>query len=436
MGCSEDLPTASPTATRSKVAPPVEWVARPQTLLSGLPVGAIAATPRRLLATTVGAAPAKLVAVDDAGGVQPFDPAFQAPADLVCPLAISPGFHAGFPEGDVFVGVGRDLWRLRPDDDRREVVATLPAASGDIAGLCFDTQGDFAHELVVLGSAGPVARLGAGFAHTAVGNVGSGGRGPSIQGTPDGARFIVAFPEAGDVRALAPNGAVTTLGGWSGVSAALAFPREPRTFARSGAALFVATADGTLLQFALSDVGPHVGSLLFTSLHASGSGLATPIGTHLELDPWSRFHGPEVAAAFVQRPAVLQVDADVDPDDAGGPLTRGSTDPVPVALLSAPWFVPNTIDAASVRCAGAAAVPSGKNGFGTFVDVNGDGVLDLLLAFRPADMDLELSTTHVGIDGTTFLEDTFHAEASVQVTEELLRPRHLRARRGVRAVVR
>ncbi len=37
------------------MAPPVQWVAHPQPFLSGVSFGALAVTPQRMLATTIGA---------------------------------------------------------------------------------------------------------------------------------------------------------------------------------------------------------------------------------------------------------------------------------------------------------------------------------------------------------------------------------------------
>ena len=426
---------ASPTETH-KASPPRRWAARPGSFADGVQVTSLAVTPQRMLATTVGSGSDKVICIDELGRVQPFDPEFSRPADRICHLAVSAGHHAAFPDADVFVSDGPDLWRLRPQDEARDLVLTLAAPHGDIAGLCFDTTGAFRNELIVLSSQGSVFRVGAAFVAVEIATLGTGGSGPSVFSTPSGVRVVVAFRASGDVRALAPNGHVSRIGGWSGVTAALAFPDHARAFGRTGAALFVATSDGTISQFTLADVGAHAGALLYTSLYASGSGLATPVGTHFELDPWSQYRGPEIAAAFVQRQAVVPIDVDVVPGVSGGPLFLHDATPVPVALIAAPWFLPTSVDAASVRCAGAAPIPIGKKGFGTFVDVNGDGDLDLVLSFRPSEMAIGLPTTQVTLTGNTFTDDAFRGQASVRVSDGTLPPQRWRTHRGIGAIQR
>jgi hypothetical protein len=315
-GCDREQPTSLPgdahiapaPQTAGKTAPRIRWLAYPRTFLTGASLGAIAVTPRRMLATTLGPAPAKLVSIDEQGTLHAVVPEFVAPEDVVCHLAVSPGLRDGFPDADVFVSVGANLWRLRPDDNERDVVLTISPPHGDIAGLCFDTTDGFQNDLLVLTRAGSVFRVGPDFVPVRIGSIGPGGSGPSVMSTQNGARLMVAFPATSSVRAISASGDVSTVSGWSGVSAALAFPERAHAHAGTGAALFVATSDAQVVMFALGDVAPRAGSLLLTSLYASGSGLATPQGTAYELDAWSPHRGPEVAAAFVQRPAVLQID--------------------------------------------------------------------------------------------------------------------------------
>lgn len=412
----------------------IRWLAHPRRFLSGVHLGAIAVTTQRMLATTVGPAPAKLVSIDERGTVHPFVPEFVAPADAVCHLALSPGLRDGFPDGEVFVSVGVELWRLRSDANARDLVLTIAPAYGEIAGLCFDTSAEFRNDLLLLTQSGVVFRIGPDFLPTPIGSVAPGGQGPSVLSTANGARLMVAFPATSAVRAMAPNGSVTTVSGWSGVSAALAFPRRPSAYAGTGAALFVATSDGEVAMFALADVGPRAGSLLLTSLYASGSGLATPRGTRYELDAWSPHRGPEVAAAFVQRPAVLHVDVDVAPDILGGPLPLNDPTPVRVAVLGSSSFATTWVDAASVRCAGAAPVANVKTESFTFADVNADGEVDLVTSFRPSEMEIDVSTRRVTLSGHTLAGDAFRGQAAVRVIVPPNRPR-VRSRREIPVTV-
>lgn len=443
VACGRDHP-ASPAAPvaeplvpgEEKAAPPRRWEAEPRTFLGGVRLGSLAATPQLMLATTVGVAADKLVRIDEAGTLHSFVPSFTAPHDQVCHVVISPGRHPAFPAGEVFVSAGSALWRLRPAEGSAQTILTLAPSHGEIAGLCFDTTGAFGHALMILATDGSVLHIGTDFLPTVLGVMRPGGGGPSVMTLPSGPHFVAAFPSSGDVLGLTPRGDVLRVTGWSGATTALAFPETPVGYGRTGGALFVATAAGELLQFSVADVGSHPGALLLTSLHVSGSGIATPIGTHIGFDAWSRHRGPEVAAAFVQRQALSWIEIDVQPSTPDAPLLFGSPTPVPVALLGASWFETNMIDAASVVCAGAAPVPGGKSGYGTFSDVNDDGEMDLILSFRPSEMSIDPGTTDVELSGRTFAADAFVGKSAVQVSVSLLIPGRLTPQVGIPAIAR
>jgi hypothetical protein len=346
-----------------------------------------------MLATTVGPAAAKIVTIDAEGEVAPFPVQVEAPAERVCHLVISPGFAKAFPEDAVLVSRGREVLRLLPGGTAWELILTLPESDGDVAGLCFDRAGSFANALLVLAERGRVFQVRSDLVLWPVGAVGPGGRGPSVVHS--------LFHEY--------HGRLVV----SGVSAALATPDVLNPFANTGSTLFVAVEGGFIYRFAMQDVEPHVGGVVLTSLHGSGSALATPHTAGLWLRAWSRHHGPEVAAAFVRRPAITRISIDVhlgDPD-----MLFGSTTPIPVALLSCATFDPRFVDGATVRCAGASPVPMGKTGFGTFSDLNSDGEADLILYFRPADMQVAPGTATVVLEGSTFLGDSFRGDDVVHV---------------------
>ncbi|UCE02029.1 MAG: hypothetical protein JSW67_12310 [Candidatus Latescibacterota bacterium] len=409
-------PTGPEAARGAKARPTVRRLADPLPFLTGLHVGALAATPTRMVATTVGPAAAKIVSIDEHGDVTPLPVQFDAFAEQTCFVAISPGLHPAFPEGDLFVSRGAELLRLRANGHAWESLVSLDASEGEIAGLCFDSVGAFGHALLILTDAGGVYALNDGNILAHVGNVGPGGRGPSVVYSLfeefDG-HFVVAFPANGDVLALSPEGSVARLTGWSGVSGAIATPQFLKTLGDGDATLFVALQGGRIDRFALDDVEPYVGGIVLTSLHGSGSGLALPHGAGIWLRAWSRHHGPEVAAAFVQRPAITRVAVDVHP--AQPSIELGSTTPVPVAILSSISFAPNLVDGQNVLCAGASPVPFGKGPFGTFTDQNGDGELDLILYFRPADMQIAPGLATLRLGGSTFAGENFQGEDVIQV---------------------
>ncbi|MFQ5599879.1 MAG: hypothetical protein ACE5G2_04910 [Candidatus Krumholzibacteriia bacterium] len=424
-GCdAPDAPTVPTTPvlaadrTPEKADRGPRWVAHPRRFVSGLRVASLVITPSRMLATTLGADQDKIVSINEYGGVQPFGAGFEAPADAVCHLEVSSGLVEGFPEDEVYVSLGRDIWRLSPVASEAEIAATLPGSAGDVTGLCFDRSGDFDFGLLILVESGAVHRLLPDEPVGRIGFVGPGGWGPSVASAHSGAhagQLLVAFPSTGQVRALSPEGSVTFVTGWSGVSGALAIPDTPYTFARTGGMLFVAVETGEIYLFSAQGLAGHAGELFLPSLHTSGSGLATQRGSSYALRGFSRHMGAELVAAFVQRPAITTVEMDLRPGVAVNRLTLGSTSAVPVGILSSPYFSPRELDAPGARLAGAAPVPSGKRALGRFSDLNADGEPDLTLYFRPCDMQLDVGTTTVVLDGATFAGEPVRGSDRVQV---------------------
>ena len=420
-GCIDPLSiSAPPSLSPFKASPTVRYQSHPRLFVPSLRVGALAALPDRLLATTVGPGQEKLVAIDAEGRVQPLGVRFEAAPEAVCPLALSPGHHPAFPEGDLLVGSGPNIQRVHLALGDTELLASLPAEEGDVVGLCFDSQGSFAYDPLVLAQNGGVYRLEANGQLWRVGNVGAGGSGPSIASPyfgPYAGHLLVAFQSTGDVIALSPVGKTSRLTGWSGVTAALAFPEVPRVLDGTDGAFFFAVRSGTTSQVyycTAADIAPHNGAMLLTSLHASGDGLARLESGRVAVESWSRFLGAEVAAAFVQRPALTRLALDVRPGGADD-IACGSAELVPVALLSSSYLSAALIDASTVTFAGAAVVPSRKGGLGTYTDCNADGAVDLVVTFRPAEMHIAPGPATLVLEGSTFGSERLRGEARVQV---------------------
>jgi len=263
--------------------------------------------------------------------------------------------------------------------------------------------GRFGFAPLVLAQLGSVYRLDPTGNLQWIGDVGPGGRGPSVASSFFGnlaGCLVVAFPVSGDVVALSPTGDVKRFTGWSGVTGAFAVPDLPMTLGAGDASLFVALDSGRIVQFSQDQVARRIGSVLLTSLYASGSGLVTAENGTYPLHAWGRFLGAEVAATFVQRPAITSVEVDFRPGEPNT-LPWGSEDPIAVGLLSSPQLDARIIDAASARFASAAAVPSGKSGMSQLVDLNGDDMMDLVLFFRPADMLVSPGSQSLALEATT-----------------------------------
>ncbi len=425
LGCGCDLqpPTAPiPTRGSDKAVPLIRYRAYPKLFVPSLVVGSLAALPDRLVASTLGPSQAKLVEIDASGAVLPIPVDLGATDEAVCHLALSLGQHAGFPEGDLLVSVGAEIRRLRFEPLSLSPLATLPAGEGDVTGLCFDSGGGYMFAAIVLSSQGGVYRLAPNGSLQKFGDLGPGGQGTTVASARFGqhaGHVLVGFPASGDVRSLSPTGEVSRLTGWSGVSGVHTVPEMPREFASSGAALFVAVRhgdSGRLFRFTAADIAAFPGSTLLTSLHASGNGLVSLSSGFYTLQAWSRSMGAEVAAAFVQRPEITRIDIDVVPGGVDA-FPWNSMDPVPVGMLSSPNFDPSITDVGTVLLGGAAPVPQGKGTLGSFVELNGDTTPDLVLYFRPADMQLLPGTATLVLEGSTFAAERLQGQALVHVLQ-------------------
>jgi hypothetical protein len=424
LSCSSDnaLQPQSTLENRSgdKARPgTTEWAGRARPFAHGIQVCDLAATTTHLFATTLGQEE-KLVALDELGNRVTFSFEFAAPADSRCYVDVSPGWNDAFPVDEVWVSRGNELLRLSQQGDQMTSILTLPPAEGEIAGLCFDAVGSFEYALLLLSGNGNVFSLSSAAAPLHhIGSPGPGGRKPDVASLSFGAhagQLLVSYPLKDVVLGVTPQGLVTPVIGWSGVSSALTVQQIVREFGRSQGALFMALENGRIYRFGRDDIAPLAGELLVSSLYQSGSGVVTPQGAGYSTRAFSRYWGAEVATALVRRPAVTDVEVSVQPGSSQPTFVHGSVTLVPVAVLSSPWFWPNLVDMGNVTLAGASAVPSGKGGAATWADLNDDGVDDLMLYFRPADMQVEVGNVVLPLQGQTLSTETFRGEAAVTVT--------------------
>ncbi|HEU4995181.1 MAG TPA: hypothetical protein VFT29_10175 [Gemmatimonadaceae bacterium] len=96
---------------------------------------------------------------------------------------------------------------------------------------------------------------------------------------------------------------------------------------------------------------------------------------------------------------VINVTIDIRPGTAPNEISLSSNGVIPVAILSTAGFDATTVDVATVRFGPGGAVES--HGFGHMLDVNGDGITDLMLHFRTQDSGLACGATSAGIAGRT-----------------------------------
>jgi len=397
-------PGASTTTTTDKAGGGLgPWVSQPRWFAHDVRLTSMVVTPARMLAVQTTGDVNKLVELKDTGAVVPFAGHFVMPPSTPGFLALASGM-GGFESDWVYVGAGSEISQLTPDGSVSRTLATLPAGAGAITGLCFDTAGNFAHELLVVTGGGSVYGLDASDRIRFLGDVGVGGSGPNVAPASFpgfGGRLLVAFPHTSEVRSLRPSGDVRVELSWPGVSGVVTVPQDPRAFGGSGAALFVATEGGSVLRHAQQGLAGRGGQIVFTSRWRSGSGILVPEGAGFTWRAFSSFWGAECAAAFACRASVTSIRLDIVPGADDNTITIGSLATIPVGILSSTGFAPSTVDGAELTFAGASPVQRGRAILGTYSDLNGDGVLDLVLRFRPADMQLQEGAMRLLLEGTT-----------------------------------
>ena len=93
----------------------------------------------------------------------------------------------------------------------------------------------------------------------------------------------------------------------------------------------------------------------------------------------------------------LSVTIDIKPGSSTNPINLKSNGMIPVAILSSSAFDAKTVDPTSVKFG-----PGGAGSWGsTLTDVNGDGILDLLLHFRAQQTGLQAGDTQACLVGQT-----------------------------------
>jgi hypothetical protein len=286
--------------------------------------------------------------------------------------------------------------------------ATVPGENTTITGLAFDTVGSFQNELLALTHSGDVFRIDPFASVEYVGTFGPGASGPTVAASSFGAhagRLLVAFPKLSEVRAIDPAGNVSVVLQWSGVSSVRSLPAVPRAFGATGGALFVATSTGAVYRYPLADVASRGGQLLLSSMHRSGSGIAVAEPGGYRTLPFSRSMGPEIGASFVRRPVVTPITIEILPGAASKVLVSTSTVPVPVALFATAWFSPASLVGGEVSLAGASPATKIRTTGDSYRDLNGDGRFDLVVQFRPSDMQLPLGDATLMLDGLSLEEE-------------------------------
>jgi hypothetical protein len=103
---------------------------------------------------------------------------------------------------------------------------------------------------------------------------------------------------------------------------------------------------------------------------------------------------------------------DVKPDSDENPINPRSRGVIPVAILSTSDFDAATVDPSMLRFGpdGASIVHPG----GYLEDVNGDGLLDLVVHFQTQETGIECGDTSVSLSGSTFDGEIFEATDAIR----------------------
>ena len=99
----------------------------------------------------------------------------------------------------------------------------------------------------------------------------------------------------------------------------------------------------------------------------------------------------------------IEVIIDIMPGGTPNPINLGSNGVVPVAILSTPEFDAGNVDPTTVTLAGASLRLRGRGvPMAKLVDINGDGLRDLLMHFSTPDLQLNPGDTQAVLLGTTY----------------------------------
>lgn len=110
---------------------------------------------------------------------------------------------------------------------------------------------------------------------------------------------------------------------------------------------------------------------------------------------------------------MIKVSIDIKPGSFPNSINLGSKGNVPVAILSSPAFDATTVDRNTVIFAGASPLSIGQ----TPEDVNGDGLLDVVLHFKTQDLNLQPGDTEACLTGKTLAGQDIEGCDSVRIVK-------------------
>lgn len=113
---------------------------------------------------------------------------------------------------------------------------------------------------------------------------------------------------------------------------------------------------------------------------------------------------------------VITVLIDIKPGSYPNSINLGNNGVVPVAILSSDVFDASTVDPLTVVLAEASVRLKGKSGnAGSLEDVNGDGLLDLVVQVQTSGLDLLVGEAEAELTGQTYDGTPIHGTDSVRI---------------------
>jgi hypothetical protein len=115
-------------------------------------------------------------------------------------------------------------------------------------------------------------------------------------------------------------------------------------------------------------------------------------------------------------PDAIQVDVDIKPGETPNVVNPGSKGTIPVAVMSTPTFDVTKIDWRLVTFSGAHVAQNKKGKLQiAIVDVNGDGIDDVVAQFQTAELLLTRTDTQAVVEGLTLDGRRFRGSDSVKI---------------------